>query len=217
MRSIQGSTTSALTGIRPAGVISGGICTQLWHSPVLNWDGRVNGCCRNFWGEFGGNAFEDGLSEALNGEGIAYARDMLRGRAPEREGLPCVTCDLYQTMKRDGTWMTDEEIAPVKPGVLSSVVVDQGTSTATHVDIFATQGHQVNRLLLANPPKAQRYEVGKSFSVIVGGVPPGPYTLYAMPRILDPSFRTRPVALQPVTQFIEVARRPTAQEFVVRL
>jgi hypothetical protein len=61
---------------------------------VLNWDGRVNGCGRNFRGEFGGNAFEDGLDAALNGEGIAYARDMLTGRVPER--------DLYQTMKRTG-------------------------------------------------------------------------------------------------------------------
>ena len=85
------------------------ICTQLWLEPALNWDGRVTGCCRNFWGEFGGNAFVDGLEEAINGEGIAYAREMLMGRAPERHDLPCATCDLYQTMKRDRTWISEED------------------------------------------------------------------------------------------------------------
>jgi len=34
-----------------------GICHQLWHAPVLNWDGRVMGCCRNFWSDFGGKRF----------------------------------------------------------------------------------------------------------------------------------------------------------------
>jgi MoaA/NifB/PqqE/SkfB family radical SAM enzyme len=38
----------------------GEICNQLWDDPQINFDGRVLGCCRNFWGDFGGNAFTDG-------------------------------------------------------------------------------------------------------------------------------------------------------------
>jgi MoaA/NifB/PqqE/SkfB family radical SAM enzyme len=37
-----------------------GICHQLWDDPQINFDGKVLGCCRNFWGDFGGNAFTDG-------------------------------------------------------------------------------------------------------------------------------------------------------------
>jgi MoaA/NifB/PqqE/SkfB family radical SAM enzyme len=47
------------------------ICHQLWHSPVVNWDGRIMGCCRNFWGEFGGNAFQDGLAASLESPAAA--------------------------------------------------------------------------------------------------------------------------------------------------
>ncbi len=31
---------------------------------------KVLGCCRNFWGDFGGNAFTDGLVSSLNNEKI---------------------------------------------------------------------------------------------------------------------------------------------------
>jgi hypothetical protein len=27
------------------------ICHQLWDNPQINWDGKIFGCCRNFWGE----------------------------------------------------------------------------------------------------------------------------------------------------------------------
>src|SRR4029077_6067796 len=27
-----------------------GICHELWDDPQIDWDGRVLGCCRNFWG-----------------------------------------------------------------------------------------------------------------------------------------------------------------------
>jgi MoaA/NifB/PqqE/SkfB family radical SAM enzyme len=29
-----------------------GICHQLWDDPQINWDGKVIGCCQNFWGDF---------------------------------------------------------------------------------------------------------------------------------------------------------------------
>ena len=32
------------------------ICHQLWDRPQVNFDGKMLGCCRNFWGDFGSNA-----------------------------------------------------------------------------------------------------------------------------------------------------------------
>jgi MoaA/NifB/PqqE/SkfB family radical SAM enzyme len=76
-----------------------GICHQLWHDPQINWDGKVIGCCRNFWGDFGGNVFTDGLINAVNSEKMMYARDMLRGKKPAREDIPCSTCEIYIAMR----------------------------------------------------------------------------------------------------------------------
>ncbi|HWL74230.1 MAG TPA: radical SAM protein, partial [Burkholderiaceae bacterium] len=82
----------------------GSICMQLWKHPQINWDGKVLGCCRNFWGDFGGNAFRDGLLESLNHEKMAYARDMLEGKKPARPDIPCTTCELYTRRERDKQW-----------------------------------------------------------------------------------------------------------------
>jgi len=72
-----------------------GICHQLWDDPQINWNGKILGCCRNFWGDFGGNAFTDGLMESVNNEKMMYARDMLSGRKPPRNDIPCTTCEMY--------------------------------------------------------------------------------------------------------------------------
>jgi MoaA/NifB/PqqE/SkfB family radical SAM enzyme len=39
-----------------------------------------------------------------NIEKINYARKMLMGKAENREDIPCTTCNLYITMKKDNTW-----------------------------------------------------------------------------------------------------------------
>jgi MoaA/NifB/PqqE/SkfB family radical SAM enzyme len=84
---------------------SQGICNQLWERPQINWDGNVLGCCRNFWGVFGGNVFRDGLSVSLNSENLVYAREMLLGLQAARSDIPCATCEIYLGMKRDGKWL----------------------------------------------------------------------------------------------------------------
>jgi MoaA/NifB/PqqE/SkfB family radical SAM enzyme len=76
-----------------------GICHELWDDPQINWDGKILGCCRNFWGDFGGNAFSEGLIESLNSERMAYAREMLSGRKPPRDDIPCTTCENYHAMR----------------------------------------------------------------------------------------------------------------------
>ena len=40
------------------------ICSQLWTQPQINPDGRVLGCCVNYWGDYG-NAFEEDLARHL--------------------------------------------------------------------------------------------------------------------------------------------------------
>ncbi len=82
-----------------------GICHQLWEQPQINWDGKMLGCCRNFWGIYAGNAFTDGIFEALNDEKINYARDMLLGRQEAKGDIPCATCEIYLDMKRNGNWL----------------------------------------------------------------------------------------------------------------
>ncbi len=81
------------------------ICQQLWLQPQINWDGKNLGCCRNFWGDFGGNAFQDGLVPTLNSEKITYAREMLVGEKPPRDDIPCSTCSVYQQRRAAGRWM----------------------------------------------------------------------------------------------------------------
>jgi MoaA/NifB/PqqE/SkfB family radical SAM enzyme len=80
-------------------------CHQLWDDPQINWDGKVLGCCVNNWGDFGGNAFRDGLRASVNTEQIVYARAMLRGRAPPREDILCTRCDHYEAMHKRGQWL----------------------------------------------------------------------------------------------------------------
>jgi MoaA/NifB/PqqE/SkfB family radical SAM enzyme len=82
-----------------------GICHQLWLEPQINWDGKVLGCCFTFWGDFGGNAFEDGLLESINSGKMNYARDMLLGKKAAREDIPCTTCIIYKHMKATGKWL----------------------------------------------------------------------------------------------------------------
>jgi MoaA/NifB/PqqE/SkfB family radical SAM enzyme len=81
------------------------VCHQLWDDPQINWDGKVLGCCVNYWGDFGGNAFRDGLTASLNTEQIVYARAMLRGHAPPREDIPCTRCQYYEGMRKRGQWL----------------------------------------------------------------------------------------------------------------
>ena len=82
-----------------------GICAELWTNPQFNWDGKLLGCSRNFWGDFGSNAFTDGLRAAVNSERMRHARAMLTGRAPARNDIPCTTCEIYLDMQKRGRWL----------------------------------------------------------------------------------------------------------------
>lgn len=121
------------------------LCHQLWDAPQINWDGKVLGCCRNFWAEFGGNAFLDGLSAALNLERIRYARRMLTGRAPERADMPCLRCDIYRTMKDTGLWIE-------RPARLKTIARSAGTRL---VPLLRWLRARLRTSLVAQPRPAQ--------------------------------------------------------------
>src|SRR5713226_3528461 len=69
---------------------------------------KVLGCCRNFWGDFGWNAFIEGLLQSVNSEQMQYARDMLVGKRVARADISCTTCNIYLDMKADGEWLERE-------------------------------------------------------------------------------------------------------------
>ena len=194
------------------------ICYQVWHAPVLNWDGRVMGCCRNFWGDFGANAFHDGLAQSLEGPRMQHARRMLMGRAEPAAEVPCTTCELYLNMRRDGNWITEKELdrAAGQPGITAGGAIEAGNSEATHVDVFIAPGG-LNRLLLASSPAAERYRIGDQQAIAFVLAPGREYTVYALPKRLDPGFRIHYPPIEPVTLSVAVARRPIVQEFRIRL
>lgn len=86
------------------------VCRALWLYPRVNWDGRILGCCWNSWGEFGGNAFEDGYEAIVDGANLTLARAMLMGRAEPSDGVPCTTCELYRSMCESGDFIGEEEV-----------------------------------------------------------------------------------------------------------
>ena len=86
------------------------ICLQLWTQSQINWDGRLLGCCFNFWEDFGGNVFEQGLEHALGCEKLVYAKRMLRGDVPPDLGIPCATCSVYQHRRENGRWIGRQHV-----------------------------------------------------------------------------------------------------------
>ncbi|MEO7145581.1 MAG: radical SAM protein, partial [Bryobacteraceae bacterium] len=77
-------------------------CYQMWRAPVVNWDGKMLGCSRNFWGDFGANVFNDGLGASVNSDRMNHGRQMLFGHAPARPDIPCTTCELFHTLRDTG-------------------------------------------------------------------------------------------------------------------
>lgn len=88
------------------------ICDQLWNRPQINWDGKNLGCGRNFWGDFGGNVFQDGLPATVNNEKMQYARQMLQGGKPPRKDIPCTTCSIYQGMRKHKKFIQRPQARP---------------------------------------------------------------------------------------------------------
>ncbi len=85
------------------------ICSQMWVEPKINFDGKILGCCFNYWGDYG-NAFKNKISDWFNTEKMEYARGMLRGQKEARTDIPCSSCIHYLSMKKSMNWMLDRDV-----------------------------------------------------------------------------------------------------------
>lgn len=80
-------------------------CRDLWDGPQINWDGQILGCCANFKENFGGNAFKDGLLNALNNPKMIYAKNMVTNNAKPAKDIPCSRCWVYRDMYKNNKWL----------------------------------------------------------------------------------------------------------------
>lgn len=87
-----------------------GTCRQLWKSPVVHPDGKMLGCCKNSWEPFDGNVFTSDLPTVLAAPRITYAREMLQGKKPSRDDIPCSRCDVYQSMQTTQRFLAPEDV-----------------------------------------------------------------------------------------------------------
>lgn len=99
------------------------ICLNLWIKPQVNYDGRLLGCCVNFWDDYG-NVFKDGLNECINSEKANYAREMLMGKKEEIPGIPCSQCKFYKWKKEDKNWVTNKDIKEIYKGSKKFVMLE---------------------------------------------------------------------------------------------
>ena len=76
----------------------------------MNWDGKLLGCCVNYWGDFGSNVFLEGLEKSTANSTMQRARRMLTGEEAAAPDVPCSTCHQYAGLCDSGQWLTREEI-----------------------------------------------------------------------------------------------------------
>jgi MoaA/NifB/PqqE/SkfB family radical SAM enzyme len=74
-------------------------CYQLWFSPMINWDGKLLGCCLNEWGDLG-NVFESGLRACVNGEKYFRMKQALMGRREPDPTCPCLKCAVFPKVRK---------------------------------------------------------------------------------------------------------------------
>jgi MoaA/NifB/PqqE/SkfB family radical SAM enzyme len=85
-------------------------CYEMWDNPQINWDGKLLGCSRNFWGWYAENVFTEGLTQSLNNERISRARLVLMGGEEAGEDSPCSRCGVYRSMREREDWITEAEL-----------------------------------------------------------------------------------------------------------
>lgn len=82
------------------------VCAGLWYFPQINWNGRLMGCCINYWKDFDVDVVKVGLLNALNHPDYIYAKKMLSGEAPPSNNVGCTQCYGYQDMRKTGKYVT---------------------------------------------------------------------------------------------------------------
>ncbi len=93
-------------------------CYEMWFSPQINWDGKLLGCSRNFYGVYEENVFETGFQSSVNNEKIRHAREILMGKKPQLPEFPCIHCRVYKNMIDKDNYITDRELAEARERVI---------------------------------------------------------------------------------------------------
>jgi MoaA/NifB/PqqE/SkfB family radical SAM enzyme len=79
-------------------------CLQMWSGPRINYDGRLIGCCINYWEDFG-NVFTEGLETCLRSDKMKATRELLEGSPASRTDIPCLRCKIYESRSRLGRFV----------------------------------------------------------------------------------------------------------------
>ncbi len=69
-------------------------CYQLWTDPQINWDGKMTGCCANYFGE-AGNVFQDGLEAVMKSKRYIDMKKTVLGTITPGGDVPCSLCPSY--------------------------------------------------------------------------------------------------------------------------
>lgn len=88
---------------------AGNCCLNLWTGPIINFDGKLLGCCINYWDDYG-NVFEEGLESCLKKERYEYAKQMVMGLVPARDDIPCSKCKIYKSREKHGSYITVDQV-----------------------------------------------------------------------------------------------------------
>jgi hypothetical protein len=181
------------------------ICYQLWRAPVINWDGKLLGCCANYWGDFGSNVFTDGLAAGMRNPRLEYARQMLTGKVPSRPEIPCATCGQYRAMGRAEGWIEEKEVQfPAAGEIIVGLVV-----TANPEFKFARVSIRQGTAAAASFEKSARlFRFGSDTAVYFEAPAAGRYTVFA--QCLESA------GWGPVTRGIfDIAERPICQQISI--
>jgi hypothetical protein len=181
------------------------ICFQLWHKPVLNWNGVMLGCCVNFWGDFGVNGFSSTLAEAMASPKIEYARRMLTGEAEPRDDIPCTSCGQYAELRSSGTWLTHEEIRLQGRTRYTAGILLQADCSLRFAQVAIAAGSGGRPTW---EPSGRLFRFGVDKVVYFAPPEPGTYTVFVRP--LGSSGW-----MPAVSRSIEIASRPICQEFTL--
>jgi MoaA/NifB/PqqE/SkfB family radical SAM enzyme len=179
------------------------LCLQLWHKPVLNWNGATLGCCVNYWGDFGVNGFTATLSEVMASPRLEYARRMLTGEAEPLPEIPCTTCGQYIEIRNSRQWLTPDEIRQDRGiGYIAGILL-LTDSPVRFAQIAIAAGPQNQARC---QPTGRLFRFGVDRAVYFRPSEPGVYTVSV--RVLGSLGWTPDTTFQ-----IEIAPRPICQEF----
>lgn len=72
---------------------TGNFCHQLWHMPVINYNGNMLGCCTLFEEKYHlGNVFKEGFFQVYNGQKMRTARKVILKKIKGADNIYCSEC-----------------------------------------------------------------------------------------------------------------------------